>query len=297
MLGYPHKLYILPFDHRTSFVRAFIGEVDELTARHKRLIKDYKQIIFAGFNLALSYTEQSKACAILVDEDYGLSIIKEAKKKKIIVCLTVEKSGQRQFAFNYGREFDKHILKIQPTIVKALVRYNPANKKSNLQQLRRLARLSHWCHEHNYKFLLEPLFVPTQSNLKKFRGRQELYDIKLRPKLALKSIDEFHQAGVEPDIWKIEAFENTADWAPVIEALRAGERDEVAIILLGRGASFAKVKQWINLAPKDLLNGFAVGRTVFMRPLLDYHQQQINRLEAIQQIAKNYLELIRYWEK
>ena len=71
----------------------------------------------------------------------------------------------------------------------------------------------------------------------------------------------------------------------------------MAIILLGRGESFAKVKQWMSLAPRHQLNGFAVGRTIFLRPLIDFHQKRISKKECVTEIAKNYLELVKYWER
>ncbi len=297
MLGYPHKLYVLPFDHRSSFIKAFLGTSVELDKKQIKLIKQYKQVIWEAFLLALKYIDEPQACAILVDDEFGSEIIKQARKKNITVCLPVEKSGQKEFKFEHGREFSKAIEQIKPQIVKALVRYNPANKKINLNQLKRLKRLGDYCQQNDYKFMLELLVPPTASNLRRVRGKKENYDLKIRPALTLKAIKEFHQAGVEPDIWKIEAMESQAAWSELIDLIRDGGRDEVGIIMLGRGESFAKVKQWMNLAPRHLLNGFAVGRTVFMRPLLDLHQHNIGRKWAIKQIARNYLELIRYWHR
>ncbi len=297
MPGYPHNIYVLPFDHRSSFIKAFLGQTTKLDKKQIKLIKQYKQIIFEAYVLALKYIDNPQDSAILVDETFGLEIIKAARKKKITFCLPMEKSGQKEFKFEHGRDFAKAIENIKPPIVKALVRYNPANRQTNLRQLKRLYKLSIYCQQHNYKFMLELLVPPSAANLRRVRGKKENYDLKIRPTLTLKAIQEFHQANVEPDIWKIEAMEKQADWPPIIESIRDNGRDEVAIIMLGRGESFAKVKQWMNLAPRHLLNGFAVGRTVFMRPLLNLQQENISRKWAIKQIAKNYLELIRYWQR
>ncbi len=297
MLGYKQQLYVLPFDHRHSFIKVLLGKKNKLSKKETQLIKNYKQTIFEAFLLALKYIERPQDCGILVDDEFGKEIIKSALKKKITLCLPVEKSGQKEFKFEHGRDFAKAIERIKPQIVKALVRYNPANKKTNISQVKRLAKLSAYCHEHNYKFMLELLVPPTESNLRRVRGKRENYDLKIRPGLTLKAIQELRDGGVEPDIWKIEAMETQADWAEVIDLIRDNGRDEVGIIMLGRGESFAKVKQWMNLAPRHLLNGFAVGRTVFMRPLLDWQQNNIERRWAIKQIAKNYLELVKYWQR
>lgn len=297
-LGYPKNLYVLPFDHRSSFIKTFVGNFKSLDKKQKKLISNYKQLIFNGFLTSLGYLKNPIDCAIMVDEDYGLNIIKTAKKKNIITCLPVEKSGQKSFAFQYGLEFNRHIEALRPDIVKALVRYNPVNKKINAGQLKKLAKLDKWCKEHSYKFMIEPLVPPTDGQLNKVNGKKEKYDAKIRPELTVRMIDQFHQNGIEPDIWKIEAFESDNDWHEVIDTIRdGGQRSEVAIIMLGRGESFAKVKTWMNQAPRHLLNGFAVGRTIFLRPLTDFHEKKISEKQAIIEIAKNYIELIRYWEK
>ncbi len=298
MASYPDNLYLLPFDHRSSFIKAFFNNPKQLDAQQKKLIIQYKKYIFDGFLLALGYVKNPADCAIMIDEEFGLDIIKSAQHKNIIVALSTEKSGSKVFSLAYGNQFNKHILKIKPNLVKALVRYNPVNKQVNQTQLKRLKQLHDWCQDNSYKFMLESLIPPTPAQLKRFKNKRELYDAKLKPSLTVKMINEFRQAGIEPDIWKIEAFENQEDWPEIVDLIREKENTrEVGIIMLGRGESFAKIKFWMNIAPKHLLNGFAVGRTVFLRPLLDFHHKKITKNQAIKQIAKNYLELVKYWQK
>ena len=68
-----------------------------------------------------------------------------------------EKSGQKEFDFEYGEDFGAHVQEYGPTFVKALVRYNPEDdKEMNQRQLARLKVLSEYCHKHNTKFLIEP---------------------------------------------------------------------------------------------------------------------------------------------
>lgn len=299
MLGYPNKIYLLPFDHRSSFVESFLGKAKKLDAAGIKLIKNYKGLVYEGFLMARKFLQSGQEnCAIMVDEEFGLDILKSAGGKKIKICLPVEKSGQAVFDFAAGQKFAEKILLLKPALVKVLVRYNPANKLDNQVQAARLKILSAWCRTENYKFMLELLVPPTVANLKRVNGKRENYDKKIRPRLTKKIIEELHAVGVEPDIWKIEAFENKEDWPPIINTIRSGEtRREVGIIMLGRGESFAKVKFWMAVAPKKILNGFAVGRTVFLRPLLDLHAGQIDKTMAVKTIAQNYLELIKYWER
>lgn len=298
MLGYPHNLFILSFDHRDSLLRMFFGVVKRLNRQQRQLMENGRQLVFGGFCAAYKKLKNKSELAILVDEGFGSAVLKKAKQKKIITCLAVEKSGQSVFSLEYSRDFDQHIEKFHPPIVKALVRYNPANIRINQLQLKRLRQLSDWCHKNGYKFLIEVLIPPTQADLKKCRGRKIFFDKNIRPRLAQKMVKEMQLAGIEPDIWKIEAFESSKDWEKIIPVIRAGQaRSAIAIILLGRNASFAKVKRWFDLAPRHQLNGFAVGRTVFLRALQEFNQKKVSRREAVQIIAKNYMELVKFWEK
>ncbi len=111
-------------------------------------------------------------------------------------------------------------------------------------------------------------------------------------------VKEMQLFGVEPDIWKIEAFESSKDWEKIIPIIRrTSARAEVATVLLGRNANFAQVKKWFDLAPREKLNGFAVGRTVFLRAVEAFHTKKISRPAAVKIIAANYAELVKYWTK
>lgn len=61
-------LYILPFDHRSSFFKNIMELKNAPTKKDLELAKKLKQIIFEGFLLALNGFEDKKNFAILVDE-------------------------------------------------------------------------------------------------------------------------------------------------------------------------------------------------------------------------------------
>ncbi|MBU0569853.1 DUF2090 domain-containing protein, partial [Patescibacteria group bacterium] len=196
-------------------------------------------------------------------------------------------------------KFDEHLEKYDPTFAKVLVRYNPANKKDNLIQLKRLKKLSNFCDKSAMRFMLEVLIPPTETQLKKVKGDQHKFDQKIRPDLMVKTVKEMHRAGIEPDVWKITGVETNKDWEKISKAIRDGrQRRAVAIIVLGRSASKQQVNLWIKTAAASgLVNGFAIGRTIFFQPLEDYRDKKINRTEAVENIAQNYLRFITLWRK
>ncbi len=164
-LGYLKGLFVLPFDHRSSFERGLLGisgrqpdpdEVEQLSA--------YKRIIYEGLLKALSDGVPKESAAMLVDQKYGSRLLAEAKALGIVTCAPVEKSGQSEFDFEYGDDFRRHIEIAAPTFTKALVRYNPdGDATANDNQRRRLETLSDYAHSHGYKFMFELLVPATES--------------------------------------------------------------------------------------------------------------------------------------
>jgi myo-inositol catabolism protein IolC len=73
----------------------------------------------------------------------------------------------------------------------------------------------------------------------------------------------------------------------VAAARRAG-RDRVGCIILGRGEDDQHVRQWLTTAAAvsgSGFTGFAVGRTTFWGPLVNYRAEKITRDTAVAQVA------------
>jgi len=289
-LGYKKNLFILPFDHRSSFAKLFGFTNEELNSEEKNIITSAKEIIYTAFQRAVDQGISKDEAAILIDEEYGDKIIRDAVGKKYNVILTTEKSGQKEFTFEYGDEFGKHIEKYKPKFVKALIHYNPNDDPlSKMRQQQKLESLSNYCHQNSYKFLLEVLVTPTESQLKNVSGNTQRYETEIRPNLTAKTIEELQNVSVEPDIWKIEGMENEDSYK--IVALQAQkERGNVGIVILGRAQNQDKVEQWIKAGNKIRgVIGFAVGRTIFWEPLTQYKNGNIDKDTTIGKICDNFL--------
>ncbi|OGY51361.1 MAG: hypothetical protein A2951_00545 [Candidatus Buchananbacteria bacterium RIFCSPLOWO2_01_FULL_56_15] len=293
-LGYTNPLFILPFDHRSSFMKKMFGiEGRQPTAEETKLIASYKQLIYDGFKLAVEGGGVPKeSAAILTDEQFGDAVLKDAAKTGYTFCLATEKSGSDEFDFEYGEAFASHIEQYHPTIVKALIRYNPEeNQEMNARQRKRLEILSNFCHQSGYKFLIEPLVPASATQLERVGNDQHRYDNEIRPALMVKMIAELQADEVEPDIWKIEGFEQPAHYEKIVAQARSGiGRGDVAAVVLGRGADDAQVETWLRAgAGVDGIVGFAIGRTIFWQPLVDYKENKISAEQATRKISDNYL--------
>jgi fructose-1,6-bisphosphatase II len=292
-------LYILPFDHRGSFMKMFGFEEKTLTAEQVEKLKSYKMVIYEGMLEALKMGAPKDKAAILVDEQFGSEIHKAARSADLARILTTEKSGQDEFDFEYGDKFGEHIERLAPAYVKALVRYNPAGDQvMNQRQTARLKKLNDWCKTKGYKFLFELLAIPTKEQLAQCGNSKDEYEKKMQAKVVAAGIAELQADGVEPDIWKLEGLENPEDMRMVAKQARSNGRTNVGIVVLGRGESEEKVLKWLKASANiEGVVGFAVGRTVFSAPLQKYHKGEISREEAIKEIAKNYKKFVDLFEE
>jgi myo-inositol catabolism protein IolC len=300
-LGYDGKLYILAFDHRGSFQKKMFGIQGDPTAEETATISDAKHLIYEGMEVAVKRGLDAAATGVLVDEQFGGDIPEEARAEGLKLAMPVEKSGQNEFDFQYDADFGAHIEKFHPDFSKVLVRYNPDDPDTDLnqRQLTRLKELADWLHAHDDKFLFELLVPATDAQLESVGGSSERYDTELRPELMRRAIEDCQKFGIEVDIWKIEGVDEQSDAAMLAEQARTGEgREGVTCVLLGRGASTEKVEEWLRAAsPVRGFIGFAIGRSIWWDALKAFLDNGLDREAAAAQIADNYLHFVNVYEK
>jgi 5-dehydro-2-deoxygluconokinase len=113
-----------------------------------------------------------------------------------------------------------------------------------------------------------------------------------------RTIEELQDAGVEPDVWKIEGVDERSDCEMLVAATRRDGRDGVVSVVLGRGASTEKVDHWLaQAAPVDGFVGFAIGRSIWWDALKGFLAGDIERGAAAEQIAERYLRFISVYER
>jgi 5-dehydro-2-deoxygluconokinase len=303
-LGYTKPLYILPFDHRTTFAQKIFGKtsIEDLNEQERELIREFKMLIYKGFKDALEKLVPSDYAAILCDEEFGSAVLADAQVNGLNTLLTIEKSGETEFKFQYDN-FEEHIQKYHPTFAKVLVRYNPEDSEVlKTRQKKNLKLVSDFCHENGFKFLLEVLVIPTDKQLKGV-GTKDAYDRELRPGLAVEVIEDLQDFGVEPDIWKLEGFDKTQEYERIARAIKRNGRVNVNLVILGRGANEEKVERWLEVGEKEEwfeagakvegVIGFAVGRTVFWEAIEKFYKGEIGKAEVIITVSENFQKFYR----
>lgn len=298
--GFDRPLYIQPFDHRGSFESGMFGWHGALNAEQTAKIAAAKQVIYDGFKAAVAGGVPREKAGILVDEQFGASILRDAAAQGFQFACPVEKSGQEEFDFEYGEDYAAHIEAFHPTFCKVLVRYNPeGDAELNERQAARLRALSKYLQAQQRSLFMFELLVPAEeAQLASVGGDKKRYDVEIRPRLMVEAIRELQDAQVEPDVWKIEGLDRRDDCVKIVGAARRDGRDKVGCIILGRGEDERKVREWLTIAASvPGFIGFAVGRTDFWAPLVGWRDGKESRETAVAEIARNYRELVDVFEQ
>jgi 5-dehydro-2-deoxygluconokinase len=299
-LGFDKPLYILPFDHRGSFQKKMFGWDGALSADQTAEIAAAKRVIYDAFVAALLAGVPKEKAGILTDEQFGAAILRDATVEGYTTACPAEKSGQDEFDFEYGDDFAKHIETFRPTFCKVLVRYNPEGDPSlNQRQATRLRRLSEYLHggKSSSRFMFELLVPAEKAQLDRLKGDKKAYDLELRPQLMAQTIQQLQDAGVEPDVWKIEGLDRRDDCEHIVSTARRGGRRHVGCIILGRGEDDRKVQEWLTIAASvPGFIGFAVGRTSFWDPLVNWRAKKITREAAVAEISRRYRQFVEIFE-
>src|SRR5262245_4249496 len=101
-VGFNKPLYVLPFDHRGSFQTKMFGWKGALTPEQTAEIAASKKVVYEGFKSAVAGGVPKAKAGILVDEQFGADVLRDAAKQGFITACPAEKSGQDEFDFEYG---------------------------------------------------------------------------------------------------------------------------------------------------------------------------------------------------
>ena len=110
-------------------------------------------------------------------------------------------------------------------------------------------------------------------------------------------IQQFYDAGIYPDWWKLEPFKTDAAWRNAVDAIERHDPHTRGIVVLGLDAPEAELAASFALAAKQpLVKGFAVGRTIFGQAARDWMQGKITDDAAVETMVGNFSRLCEIWD-
>jgi myo-inositol catabolism protein IolC len=90
----------------------------------------------------------------------------------------------------------------------------------------------------------------------------------------------------------------SADYEQVVKQAKSGNRDDVIVIVLGRAESKDNVETWLREGAKVTgVNGFAVGRTVFMEDLELVIKKAETEEQAINNISYKFVHFYNFFKQ
>ncbi len=291
--GIPDPLFILAIDRRAGLARDLLGATHEHAPDVRERLVAAKATVAEGFELAVETAGRPCGAGLLVDEEFGADLARRARERGELLAMPAERAGLDWFEPEYGDDFATHIEAFDAPFVKVLVRHNPdGDSEHHRRSIVGLGRIARWVADHGRHLLLE-LIVPATPHQLAEAGSETAYDRDVRPALAGQVIAMFQAAGIEADVWKLEGFDRRDDAWMVSEQIRAGGRDHVGYVVLGRGAPEARVDHWLRTsAGVPGCRGFAIGRSIWRDPIVDELAGHCSHADAVEAVARNYLRAI-----
>ncbi len=269
------SLKTFAFDHRSQ-----IEEIDGYTPQKGSA---FKQLCL---DAALQVQNGQAGFGILCDNRIGRAALHRASGSGLWIGRPAEWPGSRPVTLEPELGADCGGLGewARENVVKLLVFCHPdddaATRAGQEEVVRRL-----WTDSRRNKleFLLE--LIPS---------RVGPVDDATTPRL----IQQFYDAGICPDWWKLEPFRTTAAWANAVDAIERNDARTRGIVVLGLDAPEADLAASFALAAQQpLVKGFAVGRTIFGDAARAWMKGDMTDADAVAQMAARFARLCQIWDR
>ncbi len=266
---------VFAFDHRVQLEK-MDGYTPEKGQAFKSLCLD----------AALQVQDGRPGYGILCDNRIGRSALHRASGTGLWIGRPTEKPGSRpiQFEPEMGEDLGQFKEWARENVVKLLVFCHPDDdEQTRALQEQRVKTLFTAARRNNLEFLLE--LIPSEVG-------------PVNDTTTAVLIQQFYDAGVYPDWWKLEPFRTEAAWAHTVQAIERNDPHTRGIVVLGLNAPEAELAEGLALAARQpLVRGFAVGRTIFGDSARAWLKGDISDAQAVEAMATRYRRLCGIWEK
>ncbi len=258
------------------------------------MIFTFKKLVHEGFKI-VNEANKDKKLAILIDPNYGRTILNNSSDFDYTVGVPIEAAGVFPLSWLCDSSLYQHLLERPGTwFVKVLWQFHP---KMNPQekperpvrdvQLTQLRKLSEVCNALKRKLMVE-LIIPDDY------AKED--DSMTDDTALIEAITEVYKAGIHPYWWKITALDSEEIWLKLTGILDQYDPD-VGVIILGNNAPIEQFQTWFRVARSTAHScGFAVGRSIFWEPWEQFAHGRINKSEVSEMIAERYQQVIDIWQ-
>jgi len=234
---------------------------------------------------ALRVQDGRSGYGILCDNRIGRSALHRATGTGLWIGRPTEWPGSRpiEFESDLGDDLGGFREWASENVVKLLVFCHPDDTaETRALQEQRVKHLYTSARRNNLEFLLE--VIPSKVGAVDDTTTATL-------------IQQFYDAGIYPDWWKLEPFKTDAAWRNAVDAIERHDPHTRGIVVLGLDAPEVELAASFALAAKQpLVKGFAVGRTIFGQAARDWMQGKITDDAAVETMVGNFSRLCEIWD-
>ena len=262
------------FDHRM--------QLEEMAGYTLKKGRAFKKLCLQA---ALAVQSGRSGYGILTDDRIGRDALHAAAGTGLWVGRPTELPGSRPITFEpeLGPDLGGLSQWARGTVVKLLVFPHPddtpemrAHHETEVKRLYTAAR------RNGLEFLLE--IIPSKVG--------EVDDT-----TTATLIQQFYDAGIYPDWWKLEPFQTQQAWENAVQAIQVNDPYTRGIVVLGLDAPQDELEASFALAAaQPLVKGFAVGRTIFGDAARAWLKGYMTDDQAVDQMTKNYATLCAIWD-
>ncbi len=273
----PPTIMALAIDHRAQLEKI----ADDAGAPHERI---------GAFKL-LAVEAAAKVAAgrlgygMLLDGKYGREALFRAVDHDFWIGRPVEEPGSRPLDFEFGGSLGAKLQEwpLAHTI-KCLCFYHPDDPTElKSRQERELLRLHDAARTLGRELLIE--IIASKNGL-------------VQDDTIARVLERLYEIDVKPDWWKLEGQASVAAWDKVARVIEANDPLCRGIMLLGLEAPEEDLAQAFGIARHcGLVKGFAVGRTIFVEPALEWFAGRIDDRQAIERMASAFARLCELWRE
>lgn len=269
--------FILPFDHRSGLAKEIMGTTYPFSPANRQRAQELKQVIYDAFLEVYAESHPTDTLGILVDEESGSSIIHDAHRRGIMNILTLEASGEPELRIQYGDQSTQRMRMLGSSLGKVLIRFSSLPSIQD-RQLITLQNIHAQLTRAGQKILIELLSSGTEEEREAF---------------LIHTLTLAHTMGIVPEFWKVEGLSTQQAWRHV----RNVAHPSSGILVLGRGEDQAHVQRMISIAATSgVVDGLAIGRTIFADPLRALLEGKGTRKDAVYAIADRFRSMITLWK-
>ena len=273
----PAGLMALAIDHRAQLEKIAddAGAPRERISRFKRLAVDAAAKVAAG----------RPGFGMLLDGRYGREALFRAADHNFWIGRPVEEPGSRPLDFEFGGSLGAKLAEwpIGHTI-KCLCFYHPDDSdEMKARQERELLRLADAARRIGRELLVE---IIASKN-----GAVDADTV-------ARVLARLYAIGVKPDWWKLEGQASETAWRNIAAVIEANDPLCRGVMLLGLEAPEEDLAEAFSIARRCAwVRGFAVGRTIFVEPAVNWFAGRIDDDEAVRAMAESFARLCALWEQ